>query len=151
MAASPSCLPALLPDSTTVSVEHVQLADGVVVIVTRATAETETCPICGSCSGHVHSHYGRKLLDLSWLGSRVRIELNARRFYCRSRDCPRKIFTERFSTLTVAYGRQTNRYAELLKRIGYALGGRAGFRLASQLGMETSQDTILRAVKRTDW
>src|ERR1700759_4569698 len=135
MAASPSCLPVFLPDPAAVSVEQVQVAEGVVVIIARATAETATCPVCGTWSDHVHSRYGRKLLDLSWLGSRVRIELNARRFYCRSPDCHRKIFTERFPTLTVAYGRQTNRYAETLKRIGYALGGRAGFRLASQLGM----------------
>ena len=50
------------------------------------------------------------------------------------RDCHRKIFTERFPNLTVSYGRQTNRHREMLKRIGYALGGEAGFRLASQLG-----------------
>ena len=42
----------------------------------------------------------------------------------------RKIFAERFPNLTVAYGRQTNRHAEALKRIGYSLGGEAGFQLA---------------------
>jgi transposase len=138
----------LLPDLAHVSVDSVQLTEGVVVIVAGATAETATCPVCGSSSCHVHSQYGRTLFDLSWQGSRVRIELNARRFYCRSQDCRRKIFTERFPGLTVSYGRQTNRYRELLKRIGYALGGQAGFRLASQLGMDSSPDTILRAVKR---
>jgi transposase len=148
MAASPSPLPVLLPDPARVSVERIQLAEGVVVIVACATGETATCPVCGSCSCHVHSQYGRTLLDLSWQGARVRIELNARRFYCRSHDCRRKIFTERFPSLTVAYGRQTNRHRELLKRIGYALGGQGGFRLASQLGIDSSPDTILRAVKR---
>lgn len=148
MAASPSPLPVMLPDPARVSVDSVQLTEGVVVIVAGATGETATCPVCGSSSPHVHSHYGRTLLDLAWQGSRVRIELNARRFYCRSQDCRRKIFTERFPSLTVAYGRQTNRHHELLKRIGYALGGQGGFRLSSQLGMDSSPDTILRAVKR---
>jgi transposase len=148
MAASPSPLPVLLPDPARVSVERVQLAEDVVVIVAGASGETATCPVCGSSSRHVHSQYARTLLDLSWQGARVRIELNARRFYCRSRDCRRKIFTERFPSLTVAYGRQTNRHHEMLRRIGYALGGQGGFRLASQLGLDSSPDTILRVVKR---
>jgi Transposase len=48
----------------------------------------------------------------------------------------------------VAYGRHTNRYGEVLNRIGYALGGEAGFRLASCFGLESSPDTILRILKR---
>jgi transposase len=148
MAASPGPLPVLLPDPAHVSVDSVQLTEGVVVIVAGASGETAICPVCGSSSCHVHSQYGRTLFDLSWQGARVRIELNARRFYCRSQDCRRKIFTERFPSLTVSYGRQTSRHHELLKRIGYALGGQGGFRLASQLGMDSSPDTILRAVKR---
>lgn len=34
-----------------------------------------------------------------------------------------------------------------VKQIGYALGGEAGFRLASQLGIASSPDTILRVMK----
>lgn len=78
----------------------------------------------------------------------MRIALRSRRFYCRSPDCRRKVFTERFPNLTPRYGRQTNRHREALKQIGYALGGEAGFRLASQLGIASSPDTILRVVKQ---
>jgi transposase len=35
-----------------------------------------------------------------------------------------------------------------LKQVGYALGGEAGFRLASQLSIASSADTILRVVKQ---
>jgi hypothetical protein len=77
-----------------------------------------------------------------------RVKLRTRRFYCRSGNCRRKIFAERFPNLTVAHGRQTNRHAEALKRIGYALGGEAGFQLASELGIDSSPDTILRILKR---
>jgi transposase len=74
--------------------------------------------------------------------------LCTRRFYCRQRACRRKIFSERFPHLTVAYGRHTDRQRQVLKRIGYALGGEAGFRLASQLAIDGSADTILRVLKR---
>ena len=71
---------------------------------------------------HVHSQYGRTLLDLPLQGLSGRIELRTRRFYCRSKDGRRKIFTERFPSLTVAYARQTNRHSEVLNRVGYTLG-----------------------------
>ena len=148
MAASPSPLPVLLPDATRLTVESIRDTGGVVIIVACATGETATCPVCGFCSRHVHSQYDRTLLDLPWQGANVRIELRTRRFYCRVSDCRRKIFTERFPNLTVAYGRHTNRHGEALNRIGYALGGEAGFRLASCFGLESSPDTILRILKR---
>jgi len=148
MAASPCPLPVLLPDATRLSVESIRDTDGVVVIVACATGETAACPVCGLGSCHVHSQYDRTLLDLPWQGASVRIELRTRRFYCRASDCRRKIFTERFPNLTVAYGRHTNRHGEVLNRIGYALGGEAGFRLASCVGLESSPDTILRILKR---
>jgi transposase len=148
MAVSPCPLPVLLPDSARLSVESVRDTDGAIVIVACATGATAACPICGLCSCHVPSQYGRTLRDLPWQGARVRIELRTRRFYCRSKDCRRKIFTERFPSLTVAYGRQTTRHGEALSRIGYALGGEAGFRLASCFGLDSSPDTILRVLKR---
>jgi transposase len=148
MAASPSCLPVLLPDPARLSVESVIHAEGAIVINAFSTGETAACPACGVRSLQVHSQYARTLRDLSCQGARVRIELRSRRFYCRSPDCRRKIFTERFPNLAVAYGRQTNRHREALKRIGYALGGEAGFRLASQLSVASSPDTILRVLKQ---
>ncbi len=148
MAASPSPLPVLLPDSVRISVESVRNTEGAIVIVACATGETAVCPLCGICSCRVHSQYGRTLRDLSWQGAQVHLQLRTRRFYCRSRDCRRKIFTERFPNLTAAYARQTNRHREIVKRIGYALGGEAGSRLATHLGFDSSPDTILRVVKQ---
>lgn len=148
MAASPGPLPLLLPDSARLRVESVQHTEGTIVIAACAIALTATCPLCSSDSGRVHSQYGRTLIDLPCQGARVRIHLWTRRFYCRRRDCRRKIFSERFPHLTVPYGRQTDRQRKVLKRIGYALGGEAGFRLASQLAIDGSADTILRVLKR---
>src|ERR1700674_1282574 len=148
MAASPGPLPILLPDDSRLNLESVHQQDGVIVIVASTVGNAATCPVCGLHSCHVHSKYSRTLRDLPWQGAVVRIELRTRRFYCRSRDCRRKIFTERFPNLTVAYGHQTNRHSEVLTRIAYALGGEAGFRLASCFGLDSSPDSILRILKR---
>lgn len=149
MATSPSPLPVLLQDSAHLDVESLHHTEDAMVLVAGATGDTASCPpLCGVCSCHVHSQYGRTLRDLPWQGVRGRVALRTRRFYCRPGNCRRKIFSERFPNLTVAYGRQTNRHAEVLQRIGYALGGQAGFHLASELGLDSSPDTILRILKR---
>jgi transposase len=79
----------------------------------------------------------------------VRIRLLTKRFYCRSRNCRCRVFTQRLPGVAEPYGRQTVRHAEALLAIGYALGGEAGRRLAERLGFSISADTILRAVDRT--
>jgi transposase len=89
-----SSLPVLLPDSSRLSVESVSYVDGAVAIVAFVTGDTASCPLCGVCSGHVHSRYGRTLRDLPLQGVSVRMSLRTRRFYCQSGDCRRKIFTE---------------------------------------------------------
>ena len=149
MATSPSPLPVLLPDHTRLEVESLYRTDDAIVVIAGATADTASCPLCGACSCHVHSQYGRTLRDLPWQGVRGRVALRTRRFYCRSGNCRRKIFAERFPNLIVPYGRQTNRHGEVLRRIGYALGGEAGFHLATELGLDSSPDTILRMLKRS--
>ncbi len=106
------------------------------------------CPVCGIYSGYVHSRYYRTLRDLPCQGAVVRICLRTHRFYCRGKDCRRRIFTQRLSALTSCYGRQTKRHRDVLLAIGYALGGEAGYRLCAQLGIASSADTILRCLKQ---
>ena len=149
MATLPIPLPVLLPDSAQLDVESLNFTDEAIVMIAGASGDTALCPLCGVCSCHVHSQYGRTLRDLSWQCVRGRISLRTRRFYCRSGNCRRKVFAERFPNLTVPYGRQTSRHGEALQRIGYALGGEAGFHLAAELGLDSSPDTILRILKRS--
>lgn len=147
MAASPSPLPGLLPDDSHLSVDEIYRKDGVIVMIMSAV-EIGTCPVCGICSRHVHSRYCRTLCDLPCHGAVVRICLHTHRFYCRVKDCRCRIFTQRFPALASRYSRQTGRHRDALLAIGYALGGQAGHRLCNQLGIISSADTILRALKQ---
>jgi transposase len=147
MAASPSRLPGLLPDASHLTVDDVYKKDGVIVMIISAVGNA-ACPVCGICSCHVHSRYCRTLRDLPCQGAVVRICLRTHRFYCRAKDCRRRIFTQRLPALTSCYGRQTRRHRDALLAIGYALGGEAGYRLCAQLGIVSSGDTILRCLKQ---
>ncbi len=59
--------------------------------------------------------------------------------------CP---ITQRLPIVVSPYGRQTCRHRNALLEIGYALGGEAGCRLAAQLGIHSSADTILRVLSQ---
>jgi hypothetical protein len=96
----------------------------------------------------VRGRYIRRLDDLPCLGRRVRLRVAVRRFVCPKSDCPRRIFTERLPGFAAPWARTTDRLRQTQTDIGSSLGGEAGSRLASRMGMATSPDTLLRRVKR---
>ncbi|MFE1908439.1 ISL3 family transposase [Streptomyces gardneri] len=74
------------------------------------------------------------------------IRLTGRRFICGSADCPRQTFAEPFSRLAAPHVRFTTRLNHALERVGLALAGRAGARLAAQLGFGAGRMTLIRRV-----
>ena len=148
MAASPGPLPLCLPDPSCLTLDDVFWHGGIMMMIVSATSVSGACPRCGVHSAHVHSRYCRTLRDLPCHGAAVRICLRTHRFYCRAPDCPRRIFTQRLPIVVPPHGRQTCRQRNALLQIGYALGGEAGCRLAAQLGIHSSADTILRVLSQ---
>ncbi|HEY6408261.1 MAG TPA: ISL3 family transposase, partial [Ktedonobacteraceae bacterium] len=76
--------------------------------------------------------------------------IHVRRFFCQESICVRKIFAERFPSLTLPRVKFTRRLQEALREMGFELGGEAGARLGKQLSYPGSPDTILRLVKRVE-
>lgn len=109
-----------------------------------------TCPECGTKSTRMHSSYTRKLLDLPWAGVPVRARVRIRKIYCDNPACHRKIFAERLGDELKPYARRTGRLNKHLNAIGFALGGNAGSRLATFVGMPVSSSTLLRTLLNTD-
>lgn len=72
-----------------------------VIITASAASLTDSCPCCGVISRRVHSHYQRTLRDLPASGRPVHLILQVRRFFCQEKSCGRKIFAERFPSLTL--------------------------------------------------
>jgi len=137
-----------LPDPSGLCCDRSRVAEGTVTLELHATAFTARCPTCGWPSRRVHSRYTRVLEDLPWMGTPVRMRLETRRFFCDSPTCARKTFAEPLPRVAAAHARKTCRLAQALCKIGFALGGQAGSRLAAQLHMATSGDTVLRLVRR---
>ncbi|WP_367666977.1 ISL3 family transposase [Streptomyces sp. DG2A-72] len=115
-------------------------------MVARGRAAGAACPDCGRFSDRVHDCYQRRVKDLPLSEQSVVIWLTVRRFICGAADCPRRTFAELFTQLTAPYARFTTRLNHTLERIGLALAGRAGARLAAQLGLDAGRMTLLRRV-----
>jgi len=77
----------------------------------------------------------------------MRLALFTRRFFCDTRECPRRIFTERLPGIVAPYARRTVQVDIWLHLVGLAVGGEAGARLLSSLGVHTSPDTVLASVR----
>jgi len=77
----------------------------------------------------------------------MRLELHVRRFFCDTPDCRRAIFTERLPGALAPYARRTDRLAAWFTAVGFALGGEAGARLLTSLGLTASPDTLLACIR----
>ncbi len=71
-----------------------------------------------------------------------------RRWRCRDKACGRRTFVEQFPEIAAPLARRTRRVTELIHLFGHGVGGRPSERLLKRIGMPTSDDTILRHLKR---
>ena len=136
----------IISDLPDLAIEQVSITNTVTITV-RAASLTAPCPCCATTSKRVQSHYTRTLRDLPASGRSVELIVRVRRFFCLQSTCQRKIFAERFPSLTLPRVKFTLRLQETLTEMGFALGGEAGARLGRHLSIPGSPDTLLRLVK----
>src|SRR5919202_3709526 len=140
----------LLPSSTNLRLETMAADDHTRCLTLELTSTqlAPACPVCQIPTSRLHSRYTRTLADLPWADVAVQLHLNVRKCFCPNADCPRRIFTERVPALAAPWARRTARLATAQQRIGLALGGAAGSRLAYDLTMPAGIDLLLVLVRR---
>jgi transposase len=151
MALPPSHSQDLLPNPDILILDGIE-RDANCMRLLAHVRQKPVCPGCGEISLSGHSRYTRCLQDLPWQGVSVQLWLSVGRFRCRNASCARKIFCERLPRIARAYGRQTERASEIVRVVGYVVGGLPGERLLIRLGIVTSDDTVLRRVRQdSEW
>lgn len=128
-------------------VEHVTATATALIVEVVSTPKGCGCPACGQLSDRIHSHYQRVIADVPCGNRSVTLQLHVRKFFCRTPNCPRKIFTERLPGLVQPWARLTNRLRTALEELGLATGGEGGFQLAPKLSMPVGRNTLLRRVR----
>src|SRR5215510_6387630 len=104
----PRLLPLLLPGPP-FCLDQVQITPHAITLCLRATAQAAPCPLCALPASRVHSRYTRSALDLPLQGRPVVLRLAARRFFCRTAGCPRRVFCEQFPGLLARHAQATQR------------------------------------------
>jgi transposase len=128
--------------------EFVELerTDSLLIATVVSTQMFARCPLCGGVATRIHSRYTRQAADLPCGGQRVRLLVQARKYFCETTTCPRKIFVERLTPFIAPGTRVTQRLYQVVQVIGLATGGRLGVRVTDRLGIQTSRQTILRRI-----
>jgi transposase len=128
-------------------VEELSFDGDLVTIYASTEGPAAECPLCKQPSQRVHGYYARTLSDLPWCGTPVRLRVRVRKFFCDQPSCERRIFAERLDEVAHVHARGTDRQREALEWIAFALGGEAGARLAHELGLLVSPDTLLNRIR----
>lgn len=139
----------LVPSTPGLRLDEIMIGPVQITATLIATRPSMPCPLCGCLAQRRHSVYQRTLADLPWGRYAVTLRLIVRKFFCDTRQCPRRIFTERLPELVAPWARRTLRLAEVLAVLAFALGGESGARVVARLGMAVSPATLLRLVRRT--
>jgi len=135
-----------LPDGLVITTFH--LCEATLHLSLASVYPQATCPICGTPSAAQHSTYLRTFRDVPCGGYPVLVTLQTRRFFCRERSCPRRIFTERFPHFVLPRARMTERFRQALAAMSIVLAHEAAARLAQMLQLPTSVATLRRQLKR---
>src|SRR5215203_2522807 len=137
----------LLPKVPGLQLKNIAIDAKTVSLSVASIRLSASCPLCGHKTARLHSHYRRTVADLPWGGRSVRLSLLVRRFRCSAPECPRRIFAERLASVVEPYARKTTRLHEILRLVGFALGGEGRARLLWCLGMRASPSTLMRYVR----
>ena len=130
-----------------VSILSAERIDGRWIILARRE-ELGSCPACGKRSTSRHGWHERHLQDLPAQGAAVTVKLRMRHWRCRNIACQRGTFVEQLPEVAAPQAHRTQRAAELVHLFGHSVGGRPSERMMKRIGMPTSDDTILRHLKR---
>ena len=117
-------------------------------LISAAAVGSGVCPDCGKRSKRRYGWHERHLQDLPAQVAPVAVKLRLQRWQCRNEACTHRTFTTQLPEVAAPRARRTERVTEIIYLLGHGVGGRPGERLIKRIGMRTSDDTILRCLKR---
>lgn len=142
---------ALCPDPSAWRLSWIALRPNRIVLHLDPLRKAASCPLCGTPSVRVHSHYQRIPRDLPWGRWPVQLVVYARRFFCDEPGCGRRIFSEPFPGVLPRYARQTERLRLALLELAHASGAEMAARVAKLLGLPTSPDSLIRRQRQEEF
>ena len=131
-------------------VDHCIHRNGALHVQAHSIVRVAPCPSCRRRSRRPHACYWRRLAERPILDKPLVLSVEIRRFKCMNPECSRRTFSEDIHALAGRHQRRTRSHAKALLALAHALGGEAAARLAAELGLGASSDTILAQLHRSD-
>lgn len=134
--------------SSDIAIKDVCHDGNAIILYSKSSKSSGTCPYCGNESHHVHSRYIRKINDLSILGKEVVLFFESRKFFCKNEDCHKTTFAEQPGNEIFRYRRRTRRLELTVIRNGLLMPSIPISKLLSYCGVTLSSSTLLRCLHR---
>ena len=96
----------LLPSG--LEIDRIDVGATALTVSVTSLLPTSTCPLCRTSATRIHSRYHRTVADVTCGGRQVRLWLTARKFFCDTPECARKIFDSAALALPRALGAHDN-------------------------------------------
>lgn len=126
-----------------------QYLDDTIYIDVERTNKLANCPCCGKKSSNVHSRYVRPIKDLPIQEYKVILNIIAKVFFCKNKNCPTNTFAEQFDFIE-RHARMTVRLKEKIIQTSKGMSARASKVVINNGLVNISDDTILRLLKKND-
>lgn len=128
-------------------VKEINREGKVIYIICEKKEKDCKCPYCDEISESVHSKYIRNLKDLPIQNNEVKLGLIVKKFFCTNPKCHHKTFAQRFDFVERKAVR-TNRLNEYINNIGLRDNSMDAVRNLKDIGVNVSNNTVLRIVKK---
>ncbi len=132
-----------------IKVLNYEYINDTLIIDIERTNKSAICPCCGKKSTNVHSRYSRIIKDLPIQEYKVILNITAKVFFCKNKNCPTNTFAEQFDFIE-SHSRMTTRLKEKIVDNSKGMSARASKALINNGLVNISDDTILRLLKKSD-
>ncbi len=118
-------------------------------IEVERTNKSTICPYCGRKSSNIHSRYIRIIKDLPIQEYKVILNIIAKVFFCKNKNCSSNTFAEQFDFIE-SHSRMTTRLKNKIVQASKGMSARASKSVVNDSLANISDDTILRLLKKNN-
>ena len=123
--------------------------DDILSINIERTNKSDICPCCGKKSTNIHSKYIRTIKDLPIQEYKVILNITAKVFFCKNKNCSVNTFAEQFDFIE-SHSRMTTRLKNKIVDDSKGMSARASKETINKSVAKISDDTILRLIKKSN-
>ena len=134
-------------DIEELTVEFEEKMDDYYLINCSLKNDTCACPTCKENSSFVHAYYDRVIQDLPINGKPVYLKIRCRKFLCKNKDCPQKLFTQQ-TQFVRPKSKKTKRFEKIILKLVTNMSLIESSATLKQLGIQASKSSIAELLKK---